>query len=172
MFAATGCCGNSRIFWQRRRSQVESKGNLFQLLLGQEEVPGGCLQGLVTGLATLLRPPSKQPHLDFLPPRPSLLPLFALSRFLRPLNLIYPPPPLRPWLFFTHTDLPPPPLQVKNTLGSGGQENLRISFQLLRARPPPRPRRGSMRTLLLHHFLPDKSVRPLTNTPPPHHDST
>lgn len=123
-------------------------------------------------LATLLRPQRccrerKQPHLDFLPPRP-LLPLFALSCFLRPLNLIYHP---QPWLFFTHTNLPPPPLEVKNTLGSGGEENLRISFQMLRARPPPRPRSRNMLTLLLHHFLPDKSVRPLTNTPPLHHHS-
>lgn len=61
--------------------------------------------------------------------------------------------------------------KIRWVLGPGGKENLRISFQLLRARPPPRPRRGNKRTLLLHHFLPDKSVRPLTNTPPPRHHS-
>lgn len=44
-----------------------------------------------------------------------------------------------------------------------------ISFQSPRAHPPPRPGRGNMLTLLVHHFLSDKSVRPLTNTPPPHH---
>lgn len=48
LFAATSCRGNSKIFWQRpRRSQVESKGNLFQPLSGYEEVPGGWLFGLV-----------------------------------------------------------------------------------------------------------------------------
>lgn len=47
LFAASSCCGNSRIFWQWPWwSQVELKGNLFQPLLGEEEVPGGCLFGL------------------------------------------------------------------------------------------------------------------------------
>lgn len=116
------CC--KRLLWQQQDflAAAAEPGGIKRKFISAFVGSRGSARWLFAGpgygtLATLLRPPSKQPHLDFLPPRPSLLPLFALSRFLRPLNLIYPP---RPWLFFTHTDHPDFKSKIRWVLGGRG----------------------------------------------------
>lgn len=172
------CC--NRLLWQQQDflAAAAEPGGIKRKFISAFVGSRGSARWLFAGpgdgtLATLLRPQrccreTQASPSPFSPASSFFVASLCLIALPPPPEPHLPPPPMA-FLYSHRPPLPPPPLQVKNTLGSGGwgQENLRISFQLLRARPPPRPRRGNMPTLLLHHFLPDKSVRPLTNAPPP-----